>query len=55
MKVKIKSKEKIVIVPETDFEEEFLRDASFNRCWLKYTEDELYGLVIERREGASGP
>lgn len=59
MKVRIKSKDKIIIIPETDFEEEFLRDGNFNR-WLKQIDkaddvNEVVGLVVEHREGAFGP
>jgi hypothetical protein len=53
MRVSIKDKDKLIIIPETDFEEEFLSRFSSvygkTKAWLKHggTPAEMQGLVVE--------
>jgi hypothetical protein len=53
MRVRIKDNCSLIIMPETDFEEEYLRRYSSegsNKVWLKHglSVADLVGLVIER-------
>lgn len=52
MKVRIREQGGLIIIPQTDFEEEYLRKYSsqdLNKAWLKHglSIDEVVGLVIE--------
>ena len=49
MKVRINTKNRMIITPETDFEEEYLSRYSSSKVWLKcgLTPADIVGLIIE--------
>jgi hypothetical protein len=56
MRVRIREDNSLIIIAETDFEEEYLRKYSSqgqNKAWLKHgaSVSDLVGLVIERAFG----
>ena len=56
MRVRIEDRDRMIIIAETDFEEEYLSRYSSSKCWLKrgLTLQDVVGLVIESVPSAQG-